>query len=204
MQRLSIPLSCVALKKNKEAACLSPIGFLCRNCTQTHAVRLQYHYIHGAWMRQTNSLDDVRRDSGCGCPWRWMEGVRRAGFGKKEGVPSCGWHPSRTPAKSLEKPRNIGLFVDLRYRIWYNMDCENLMPSSFQLKAGYGKRRSPDLPRVAEGGGYHSRGLNLGRWYIYFKKFSGSFRFSGFSFRFSICFGMKRSKPSAATRRLTV
>ena len=133
-QRFSIPVFRCAETQNKEATCLSPSGFLCRNCTQTHAVRLQYHYIHGAWMRQTNSLDDVRRDSGCGCPWRWMEGVRRAGFGKKEGVPSCGWHPSRTPAKSLEKPRNIGLFVDLRYRIWYNMDCENLMPSSFHTE----------------------------------------------------------------------
>ena len=88
-QRFSIPVFRCAETQNKEATCLSPSGFLCRNCTQTHAVRLQYHYIHGAWMRQTNSLDDVRRDSGCGCPWRWMEGVGRAGFGEKEGVPSC-------------------------------------------------------------------------------------------------------------------
>ena len=89
-EALYSPFLRCAEEKNKEAACLSPSGFLCRNCTQTHAVRLQYHYIHGVWMRQTNSLDDVRRDSWCGCPWRWMEGVRRAGFGEKEGVPSCG------------------------------------------------------------------------------------------------------------------
>lgn len=87
-QRFSIPVFRCAETQNKEATCLSPSGFLCRNCTQTHAVRLQYHYIHGVWMRQTNSLDGVRRDSWCVCPWRWMEGVRRAGFGEKEGVPS--------------------------------------------------------------------------------------------------------------------